>query len=277
MRRMKPPAPATPHLPPGAAPEQAPDTAPGAALDSGAAPLSESELDELQALIDSLPDDRDALDASMIDGYLCGLLLQPRPLAESAWLLRITDLDGRAPPRGFNLARLQALVQRRYRALHGAISRREWFDPWVFAGDEADSPSETVLPWVAGFAAAVDHFTNLMDQHEDDLLEPLALLYRHLDPDDLEDADALLAEIETYEPAATLDEAVEDLVRAVMLMADVSRPQVSAAPVRRPSAKRAPGRGRPGGHAGAFNNPRPRNAAGSPAAPGGPSRTKRRP
>jgi uncharacterized protein len=55
-------------------------------------------------------------------------------------------------------------------------------------------------------------------------VEPLALLYRHLDAEDLEDADELLAEIETLEPIADLEEAVEGLVRAILLLADLTRP-----------------------------------------------------
>ena len=80
---------------------------------------------------------------------------------------------------------------------------------------------------------------------EAQLLEPLAGLYQFLDPEDLEDADELLAEIETLEPPATLDEAVEDLVRATLLMADVSLPQDPAAA--KPAAKQG---GRPGGPGG---------------------------
>ena len=34
-------------------------------------------------------------------------------------------------------------------------------------------------------------------------LEPLALLYQHVDADDLEDADELLAEIDSLEPPPT--------------------------------------------------------------------------
>ena len=45
-----------------------------------------------------------------------------------------------------------------------------------------------------------------------------------IDPDDLEDADELLEEIESLEPAVDLTEAVEGLVRATLLLADVSRP-----------------------------------------------------
>jgi uncharacterized protein len=81
----------------------------------------------------------------------------------------------------------------------------------------------------------------LMDRYEDKLLEPLATLYRHLDADDLEDADELLAEIETLAPPETLAEAVEDLVRSVLLMADVSRPVAGALAKGKPAAKAARG------------------------------------
>ena len=63
------------------------------------------------------------------------------------------------------------------------------------------------------------------------MLEPLALIYMHFDPQDLDDADALLQMIDTLEPPSDLGEAVQDLVRSVMLLADVTRP---LAPVRRP-------------------------------------------
>ena len=197
------------------------------ALLSATGPLSEAELDRLQALLDSLPATLEPLDTVMIDGYLCGVLLQPQAVPEARWLAHIADVDGRKPPTRFDAALLRALVHRRYVELNQAISQRQWFDPWVYQLDEAATPSETVLPWVAGFATAVDAFTQLMDRHEAELLEPLATLYRHLDPDDLEDAEALLAEIETLAPPETLVEAVEDLVRSVLLMADVSRPLAS--------------------------------------------------
>ena len=82
-----------------------------------------------------------------------------------------------------------------------------------------------MYPWVAGFAMAVQQFPALTRDASAALIEPLALLYRHLDPDDLEDADELLAEIDTLEPPADLAEAVEDLVRAALLWADVTRPR----------------------------------------------------
>ena len=233
-------------------------------------PLSEAELDTLQALLDSLPATLEPLDTVMIDGYLCGVLLQPQAVPEARWLAHIADVDGRKPPSRFDFALMRALVHRRYVELNQAISQRQWFDPWVYQLDEAATPSETVLPWVAGFATAVDAFTQLMDRHEGELLEPLATLYRHLDPDDLEDADALLAEIETLAPPETLVEAVEDLVRSVLLMADVSRPLASgraAAPhpaVQRQAARPAAAR-QPGGKAAAAGlGPGGRGPAGRP-------------
>ncbi len=228
-------------------------------------PLNEREMDALQALLDGLPPKLEPLDVVMLDGYLCGVLLQPRPVPEAQWLARIVDVDGRAAPAGFAWDALAALVRRRYSELNRAIAQREWFDPWVYQLDDAASPSETVLPWVAGFSVAMDAFDELMQRHESELLEPLATLYRHLDPDDLEDADELLAEIETLEPPRHLAEAVEDLVRSVLLMADVSRPVTEQ---RRASGAGAPvNRARPQTPGAEVNRARPQTP-GARARPG---------
>jgi uncharacterized protein len=192
------------------------------------ATTSEREIDELQALLDAVPPPLDPLDVSSLDGFLCGVIVQPRRVARERWLPLVTDADGRPLPPGFDARRLHALVGRREAELRRAIERREWFDPRVFeldAGDGAGDDAEAVFPWVAGFAAAMESFPELLAGGCDDaaVIEPLALVYRHLDPDDLEDADALLAEIESIEPAADLADAVEGLVRATLLLADVAR------------------------------------------------------
>ncbi len=201
-------------------------------------PLSEHELDELQTLLDHVPAPLEPLDVSMLDGYLCGVLVQPVRAPASRWLPHITDADGRALPANFDATRLHALAQRRHAELNDAISRRQWFDPWVFEleTDDEDEPSapDAVYPWVAGFALAMECFPELMRRDEQVLTEPLALLYRHLDPDDLEDADALLAEIDTLEPPEDLSAAVEELVRATLLLADIGRPLPAANKPKRP-------------------------------------------
>jgi uncharacterized protein len=220
------------------------------------APWSERDIDQLQTLLDRVPAPLEPLDVSMLDGFLCGVLLQPRPVPEAQWLPHVVDVDGRTLPPKFDAHTLHQLVRRRHADLNEAIGRRLWFDPWVFEmdGDESatgtglqhhleddDAPPtiDAVYPWVAGFATAVELFPGLMQLDEGELTEPLALLYRHLDPDDLEDADALLAEIETLEPPEDLAAAVEELVRATLLLADISRPVVTkAASPRRPSRPR---------------------------------------
>jgi len=215
--------------------------------------LDEREIDELQALLDRVPQPLEPLDVSMIDGFLCGVLLQPQRIPESRWLPHITDADGRALPSGFDAGKLHTLVRRRHAELDDAIARRQWFDPWVFelqaeqeedeADDDADeAPSEVdaVYPWVAGFATAHEFFPALMQFEAAAITEPLALVYRHLDADDLEDADDLLNEIETLEPPSDLSEAVEGLVRATLLLADVSRPVNAPAPSRAAPRPRPP-------------------------------------
>ncbi len=172
--------------------------------------LSDTDLVRLETLLDGLPPPLQPMDVSALDGYLCGVLLQPRPVPAEHWLPRISDMDGRPAPASPALDELQALVHRRHAELDQAIAQRQWFDPWIYQMEDADGPSECVLPWVAGFAAAMEAFPALMAMSDTELVEPLALLFMHFDPEDLEDADALLEVIETLEPPSDLAEAVQE-------------------------------------------------------------------
>jgi len=210
-------------------------------------PLSEAELDQLQMLLDRVPAPLEPLDVSMLDGFLVGVLLQPKAVPAFQWSRHVLDSEeGRSPPEHFDSRPLMALVRRRYQQLNQAIVDRQWFDPWVFEmqgeEDEEDEavPSEVVFPWVAGFALATELYPELMREDAADLLEPLAAIFMHLDPDDLEDADELLEEIESLEPPKDLEEAVEGLVSACLMLADVSRPQ--AKPAKPAALQRPPGR-----------------------------------
>lgn len=189
------------------------------------APLTDADMGRLQTLLDRLPAPLEPFDPVSLDGFLCGVLLQPQPVPAERWLKFVTDVEGRPAGKAQALAELHVLVRRRHAELDRAIGRRQWFDPWIYQLEDDAPPSECVLPWVAGFAAAMDLFPQLMRLEDPELVEPLAILYSHFDPEDLEDADELLAVIETLEPAPDLSEAVQDLVRALMLIADVSRPR----------------------------------------------------
>jgi uncharacterized protein len=183
------------------------------------------DIEALQAALDSLPPPLEPLDAPSLDGFLCGVLLQPDAIARARWLPHVVDLAARAPPDDFDLQQLHRLVLRRAGELDAAIEQRQWFDPWLFEYHDSTGPAASVLPWTAGFAAAMELFPSLMRIDDAELLEPLALLYMHFDADDLEDAEALREVIDSLEPPADLAEAAQDLVRSVLLIADVTRPR----------------------------------------------------
>ena len=200
-------------------------------------PLGDEQLQRMQALLDALPAPLQPMDVSALDGYLCGVLLQPRRVIESLWLAHVADIDGGEAPAGAARDELHALVRRRHAEIDAAIGARQWFDPWIYQLDGDASPAECVLPWSAGFAAAMELFPDLMAMDSPDLVEPLALLFMHFDPADLEDADALIEVIDTLEPAADIAEAVQDVVRALMLIADVTRPRAAIRAPRRAAVR----------------------------------------
>jgi uncharacterized protein len=206
------------------------------------APLGNDDVESLQSMLDSVPAPLEPLDVSSLDGFLCGVLLQPHDVPPQQWLRYVLDIEGRAVPGSFAGQPLQAMVLRRLAELKRAIDARDWFDPWVFELDDAATPGQALLPWVAGFAAAMELFPELMRTEDSALLEPLSLLYMHFDAADLEDADALRAMIDTLEPPTDLADAVQDLVRSLMLIADVTRPRSIAKSVH--GQRRAPTRRR---------------------------------
>jgi uncharacterized protein len=204
------------------------NTRPSSATRRSQAPLGEVDLQELDELLAQVPAPLQPLDLSALDGFLAGVLLQPKRIPAAHWLPFATDGQGRAWPASWGPgARLQQLIEQRHAELDRLIQTRQWFDPWVTDVDEATLPGEAVQPWVLGFATACGEFAELTEGPGSDgpeLIEALAQLYQHIDPTDLEDADALLVEIETLEPPRSLEEAVESLVRGCLLLADVSRP-----------------------------------------------------
>jgi uncharacterized protein len=211
---------------------------------SGDPCLTDREREQLESLLDALPAPLSPPDISALDGFLVGVLLQPKAVAEAEWLPWAHDFDqGRPAPAGVDLRPLQALVRRRHAELGRAIAARRWFDPWVFElepahGETEASPSDVVLPWIAGCAAALERFPALLKSAGADAREPLATLYAHFDPNDLEEVGDLADEIATTEPPQTVDEAVEDLVRCTLLLADAMQPQPASPAPRRPAKRR---------------------------------------
>ena len=214
----------------------------------------------LAAGLEALPEPMTPLDVAALDGFLCGVLVQPRPPPRARWLPLLFADDGQALPAPAELDRLGGFIDRRYAELQTAIAGRQWFDPWVFADEEArhaaddesgvdtvasggarvghDTGAETetetdaveadadaiataVSPWVVGLAGALAAFPALLAEPSDELDQALAAAFRFLDPEELEDAAGLFAAIEMLEPASSLEEAVEGLTRSVLLLADI--------------------------------------------------------
>lgn len=204
------------------------------------ADLTDAEFAELDELLATTPAPLQALDASMLDGYLCGVLVQPRLIETEEWLPNIFDYDGGQLPDDTDpawLARVRELVERRYKALNRAMVENGWFDPVVLDLDEesqTETPddedpvyaamtpiSRTLLPWVAGFQHACLCFPELAEMPDDAVMAALARLYRHL-PAETDEEKEVIATLDREHPLKDLDDAIEELVVTVADLRDLT-------------------------------------------------------
>jgi uncharacterized protein len=213
-----------------------------APIPSADADLNDAEINELDDLLQAIPQPLDALDVVMLDGYLCGVLAQPLSLAPEQWLPPAFDwnlgdddsgqvLSPDTPGwHGAKHERLLVLVQRRLAALNRGLVEDGWFDPIVMvptddAGRELTGPaaiSGALAPWVLGFEHALNHFPGLDDLTDPELADTLACVWRHL-PEQTEDEQAYTKALDQEHPLKHLDAALEDLVANVVWLADLGR------------------------------------------------------
>jgi uncharacterized protein len=214
------------------------------------ADLTDAELDELADLLDATPAPLEPLDVLMLDGYLAGVLVQPRVVAAEDWLPAVFDAERRPLPDKVDaawLARCRALVERRRDALNAGISEDGWFDPVIADIDrlppasEYDAPqsdvSRALLPWVAGFHWAQACFPDLEATADDAVGAALSRIYRHLPPETDEERE-LVATMDREHPLASLDAGIEDVVNATVELWDLTaKARFAVATVRREAAK----------------------------------------
>ena len=208
--------------------------------------LTDAEFAELDDLLTQTPEPLEPVDVVMLDGFLCGVLVQPVLLETATWLPHVFDFDGTPLPDDVDsawLERTTALILRRHAALTRAIAEDGWFDPLVLeAGeDPAAAPpaeganddherllaglhpvSQPLMPWVAGFQHATQCFPDLSELSDDAVLSALARLYRHL-PAETDDEREVVATLDREQPLTTLDDAIEDLVIAIADLSDLTR------------------------------------------------------
>lgn len=213
-----------------------------------AADLTDTEFAELDELLATTPAPLEALDASMLDGYLCGVIVQPRLIDIEEWLPNIFDYDGGVLPEGTDpkwLERVRELVERRHTALNRALVEDGWFDPVVLdldaepadadaaaaapdaaqaedAGYAAQNPiSRSLMPWVAGFQHACLCFPELSEMPDDAVMAALARLYRHLPAETPEEIE-IVNTLDREHPLKDLDDAIEELVVTVADLCDLT-------------------------------------------------------
>jgi len=215
--------------------------------------LTDAEFAELDDLLAATPDPLQALDASMLDGYLAGVLVQPRLIDVEEWLPNIFDYDGGVLPDDVDAAwaaRIRELVERRHTALNRAMVEDGWFDPVVLDLDEVENAepepipadedaeaaqarttyaamsaiSRTLMPWVAGFQHACLCFPELSEMDNDAVMAAMARLYRHL-PAETDEEKEIVATLDREHPLKDLDDAIEELIVTVADLCDLTQEQ----------------------------------------------------
>jgi uncharacterized protein len=123
---------------------------PTPAIAAAARDLTDAEFAELDELLANTPEPLQPVDAVMLDGFLCGVLVQPKLLTTDDWLPFVFDFDGHSLPSDTKKdweARTTELILRRHAALHRAMEEDGWFDPLVLEmDDEATTVGETPAP-----------------------------------------------------------------------------------------------------------------------------------
>jgi uncharacterized protein len=210
--------------------------------------LSDAEFAELDDLLAEIPEPLEPLDAVMLDGFLCGVLVQPELIADEAWLPFVFDAGGHrwgeAEPSPEQL-RARSLILRRHAALNRSIAEFGAFDPFVLeplaaevGGDagtalpgsntEPAAPLDPIgaalLPWVAGFEQAVHLLPGLADLDDPSVTTALARLFRFL-PEGEDDPHGIFAVVERERPLGSLDEAIGEVVACVADLYELTAPR----------------------------------------------------
>ena len=199
--------------------------------------LTDAEFAELDDLLAATPEPFEPVDAVMLDGFLCGVLVQPVLIEPEAWLPHVFDFDGQPLPEDADPVwrdRVTTLIMRRHAALNRTLSEDGWFDPLILEPDDFNPPrtddpaaslnpvSQALMPWVAGFQHAMECFPDLIELPDPAIDIALARLYRHLPVQNDEERE-VVATLDREHPLATLDDGIEDLIVVVADLDDLTR------------------------------------------------------
>ena len=214
-------------------------------------PLNDAEINELNDLLASTPEENETFDVSMLDGFLSGIAVMNPPVAEEEWYPLVFDIEGK-PCETKDPARTKALIMRRFNEIRAFQAAREFYNPVIFPlEDDKGEPVlskeglEALAPWATGFYGAVAEFSdrvNLTEEVEAALCNIHRFLELDTEDEDYEQHKALREDIETECPLKDLEDGMVKMMEGVITIARVNNPN-------KPVARETPKVGR--------NNPCP--------------------
>jgi uncharacterized protein len=161
-------------------------------------PLTDAELDELEAFLASDAVPQDCMDLEMLDGYLCAIVSGPAVIQPSEWLPGVWSEGGRAATPAYasteQAQRIMALVLRHVVGLQRTLDESPTrFKPLLYLaeqerGGKGDKAPGEATAWCEGYMAGVklrdDEWQPLYEAREArDWIFPLeALAYGDQDP-----------------------------------------------------------------------------------------------
>jgi uncharacterized protein len=167
---------------------------PDRALDE---PLTDAELDELEAFLASDAVPQDCMDLEMLDGYLCAIVSGPAVIQPSEWIPGVWSEGGRAATPAYGSSeqaqRVMGLMLRHLVGLQRTLEESPTrFKPLLYLADErgrAEKGPGEATAWCEGYMAGVklrdDDWQPLYDSREArDWIFPIeALAFGDQDPE----------------------------------------------------------------------------------------------
>jgi len=146
-------------------------------------PLTEDDLDELDAFLmsDEMPEE--GMDISTLDGFLAAIVLNPNMIMPSQWLPWVWDMDNAEESPEFasieEASRISGYIMRHYNMALLSIDGG-WFEPLLFSLAQPDgSEFYDAEGWCAGFMLGVSMFPDIWQpvlENYPEMIGPMVLL-----------------------------------------------------------------------------------------------------
>lgn len=183
------------------------------------APLSDAELDQLEALLDSELFAEQAMSLDQLQAFLCAIVSGPEPVPTDIWLAEA--LGSTSSPEDEAVQAATTLVLRLYNQLLDDLSNQRGVAPMLYPleeeGDELDYAAWADA-YLFGANLADEPWQDEAGEHWDDLagmLEVFFLLNGSLKEDVLAAGDAWVSAAEETRWIARSQESLPDLVQSI--------------------------------------------------------------